>query len=307
VFIFVSCESKEKQDSRDSSVTASHGVIATPNLTSLPVSPPILPPEPRHVQSLTEIKQNYLNALEQAKQINLAAIEQSNENYSRAIEHYEQEYWSTVDKYRNMTPAEKALIHSRSLVQIGHDHDTELRQSREEYYTAVESAKHEYDEQMHSIQMNVLNESIKASIPDKGESELFPGGHFFYKRYPHGYLVNELCSETISQLCYPLGWRPWLKELEQRTAGDQINALNEDTRGQVPGTIVVSWDSQDRVLFWGVRPHSGGDGCAYFIVAPKTRELDIIWKNEQGVKYLGPDASLLKSSHVYEWLKTLSW
>jgi hypothetical protein len=155
--------------------------------------------------------------------------------------------------------------------------------------------------------MNELDESIKASIPDRGEAELFPGGHFLYVRYPQGYLVDELCSETMRHLCYPGGWRSWLKELELRTAGDQIDALKADTGAGGAGTLVISWDTQKRVLFYGFRPHSGDEACAYFIVAPKTRELDIVWKNENGVKYLGPNASMLKAAHAYEWLKTLPW
>jgi hypothetical protein len=92
-----------------------------------------------------------------------------------------------------------------------------------------------------------------------------------------------------------------------RTAGDQIDALKADTGAGGAGTLVISWDTQKRVLFYGFRPHSGDEACAYFIVAPKTRELDIVWKNENGVKYLGPNASMLKAAHAYEWLKTLPW
>ena len=155
--------------------------------------------------------------------------------------------------------------------------------------------------------MSELGEAAAASIPDKGEAELLPGRHFWYERYPQGYLVDQLCSEIVANQCFLRGWRPWLKDLEQRTVGDQMDALRADTGGQGPGNRVIAWDTQKRALFYGDRPHSGDDALVFFIVAPETRELDIVWKNEQGVKYLGPNASLLKAAHAYEWLKKLPW
>jgi len=155
--------------------------------------------------------------------------------------------------------------------------------------------------------MSELGDAAAASIPDRGEAELIPGRHFSYERYPQGYLADQLCSEIVANQCFPRGWRPWLKDLEQRTVGDQMDALRADTGGQGPGNRVIAWDTQKRALFYGDRPHSGDDALVFFIVAPETRELDIVWKNEQGVKYLGPNASLLKAAHAYEWLKKLPW
>jgi len=304
LFIFVGCENKEKQEISGSSATASQSETAAPSPPPLPAASPVLPVEQGQVQSLTERKQNYLNALEQAKQNNLAAIEQSRENYFRAIEQYKQEYQSTVDRYRSMTPTERALIHSKSLAQIGQDHDMELRQAREEYSAAVNRARLEYESRARPAPSTNADST---NMPDSGEAELESGHHFRYVRYSQGYLVEELCSEITLGRCYPHGWQPWLKELERQTAGAQLNALESDSGMQGAGTLVISWDAQRRALFYGCRPHFGDDACAYFIVGPKTRELDIVWKNEGGVRYLGPNASMLEEAHVYEWLKKLPW
>ena len=126
--------------------------------------------------------------------------------------------------------------------------------------------------------------------------------NFQYAEYPNGYLVDEFCASLNGKFCYPFGWKPWLKELEQRTAGAYADVIARDSDTQSPGNSVISWDDQQRVVFGGSRPHSGDDGIVYFIVAPRTKEMDIIWKSESGVKYLGPHAALLQSNSAYEWL-----
>lgn len=133
--------------------------------------------------------------------------------------------------------------------------------------------------------------------------------HFRYTEYPHGFQVDEICSEpTISppeRYCYPSGWQTWLKELERRTAGNDADALAADTGVQTPGNLAMSWDSEQRVVFSGCRPHDCPSAHAYFIVAPGKHEVDIIWQSEKGITYLGPNAALLRANNAYEWLESV--
>jgi hypothetical protein len=301
LFILVGCENKNRGAYPPA---ASHEVIAAPSPNSLPKPSAAPLTENGREASLAELQQNYLNALEQAKQNDLAAIERSNESYSRAMERYQQEYLSTVDRYRSMTPEERARIHPKSLAQIGRDHDMELTQAKEEYYAAVEKAKENYRE---LARLAPAVGSAPATSPERGEAESIPGTNGQFVRYPYGHIVGELCSETTVNDCYPYDWQPWLKELERRTVGEQINALEADIGVQGKGHLVISWNTEKRILFGAWPPNSGDKICVYFIVAPKTRELDIVWKKEDGVSYLGPNASMLKDAHVYEWLKALPW
>jgi hypothetical protein len=132
---------------------------------------------------------------------------------------------------------------------------------------------------------------------------------FRYTKYPNGYLVDELCSEPIGisgqHLCYPSEWQEWLKRLERQTAGEEADALDADSGTQGPGESTMQWDAEQRAVFYGCRPHSCGDARVYFIVAPRKRELDIIWRNEKGVTYLGPNASFLRTNNADEWLESL--
>jgi hypothetical protein len=104
---------------------------------------------------------------------------------------------------------------------------------------------------------------------------------------------------------YPFNWQPWIKQRELETAGEQADALRADTGATGAGNLVISWDSEQRVVFYGSRPHDGMSASTYIIVAPTTREMDIIWQRGDGITYLGPDAAMLKSSHAYEWLKQI--
>jgi hypothetical protein len=134
-------------------------------------------------------------------------------------------------------------------------------------------------------------------------ASLAPGRGFRYTKYPNGYMVDELCSTRERGFCYSFNWQPWMKELELKTAGQQADALIADTGSGGPGNLVISWDSEQRVVFGGFRPHASTDASAYVIVAPSKREMDIVWQRGDDVTYLGPNATLLKSAHVYEWLK----
>ncbi len=132
-----------------------------------------------------------------------------------------------------------------------------------------------------------------------------PGRGFRYEKYPHGYMVDELCSTREQDFCYSFHWQPWIKELEMHTAGDQADELIADTGTASPGNLVISWDSEQRIVFNNFRSYDGSSASAYFIVAPKKRVLDIVWQRGDNVTYLGPDATLLSNAHVYEWLKQI--
>jgi len=90
-------------------------------------------------------------------------------------------------------------------------------------------------------------------------------------------------------------------------AGDQSEALKTDSGASGAGNLVISWDSEQRVVFQGFRPHDSMSASAYFIVAPTTQVVDIIWQRGDDIAYLGPDANVLKSAHTYEWLKQIGF
>jgi hypothetical protein len=126
---------------------------------------------------------------------------------------------------------------------------------------------------------------------------------FRFVRYPKGYMLDDLCSSKGNGPCYSLVWQPWLKDLEARTAGEQLAALEADSGAGSPSNFAVSWDSQQRAVLSGFRPHESTSASAYFIIAPKTREMDIVWQRGDQITYLGPDSALLRNAHAYEWLK----
>ncbi len=132
---------------------------------------------------------------------------------------------------------------------------------------------------------------------------------FKYVKFPDGFLVGELCSKPTAfqekQFCYAANWKPWIKELKRQLAGGNLTQLEADSGTQTPGNLVVTWDSQQRVVFSGFRPHAGDDASAYFVVSPQTKELDIIWRSEKGVTYLGPHASFLRAQGFNEWLDSI--
>lgn len=121
-----------------------------------------------------------------------------------------------------------------------------------------------------------------------------------YTAYPDGYTVDELC-ETPSKMngkvfCYHYGWKPWLKNLLQQTVGDSVSKIQADSQTQFPGNCVITWNGEPRVVFGGMRPHSGGTEKVYFFVSPRTKQLDIVWHSDDGIKYFGPDTAFLRSA-----------
>jgi len=143
------------------------------------------------------------------------------------------------------------------------------------------------------------------------DAKVAPSMGFRYAKYPHGYRVDDLCSRKQrigkDDLCYPFNWQPWIKELEVNTAGTDAEALEADTGSAGVGNLTISWDSEQRVVFYGFRPHESTSASAYFIVAPTKRELDIVWQRGDAVTYLGPNALLLKKAHAYEWLQQIGF
>jgi hypothetical protein len=129
---------------------------------------------------------------------------------------------------------------------------------------------------------------------------------FQYTKYPNGYRADEFCDKPKifgeKRFCYPYDWKPWLKELEQRTAGNYAGAISGDSGTQTPGNLVLSWNGEGRVVFGGCRPHDCPTAKAYFIVTPSTKELDIIWQNESGIKYFGPHSDFLRTNSAFEIL-----
>src|SRR5207237_244548 len=109
----------------------------------------------------------------------------------------------------------------------------------------------------------------------------------------------------LGHYCYPYAWRPWLKELERKMAGTEADALDGDTGTQSPGNLVIWWNSEPRIVFSGCRPHDCPDAGAFFIIAPHTRQMDIVWRNEKGVSYLGPNAALLCDHNGFTLLEQI--
>lgn len=250
-------------------------------------------------------KRESLDELGLAKQEYISAIQQANDERSHAIEQYKREFWAVGDQYHSMTPQEKSRIHSRSLTQIQENYEKDLGRARAEYSARVEKVRKAF-EQLTRQYPAASGELMRPEmLPDSGQSEL-AGLAFEFERRPTGYLSSELCSQTSLGLCYPHDWKPWLKALEQNIAAERLNDLEADSGMQDPGTIVVSWDKQKRVLFEACRSHDCPDGQIFFIVGPVTRELDIVWRNESGVQYLGPNATKLANANAFEWLTRIA-
>jgi hypothetical protein len=120
--------------------------------------------------------------------------------------------------------------------------------------------------------------------------------------------VARLCAKTVEiqgrPSCYPGGWTPALRELARRTAGADAKALERDTAVETPGELVRFPDGESRVVFRACRPHACPEAWAYFLVDPAGRRMNIVWRSEQGVKYLGPDAEPLSTRKLHEWLES---
>jgi hypothetical protein len=151
----------------------------------------------------------------------------------------------------------------------------------------------------------------EAEPTDGQRQAIGPGNGFRYTKYPHGYMVDKLCSvgqqAGTDNFCYPFNWQPWIKRRVLDIVGDQSEALKTDSGASGAGNLVISWDSEQRVVFTGFRPHDSMSASAYFIVAPTTQVVDIIWQRGDDIAYLGPDANVLKNAHTYEWLKQIGF
>lgn len=174
-------------------------------------------------------------------------------------------------------------------------------------------------EQLHTRGTPLPPDEYNTPIPDgalvgDSKSEFVPNTtdkpdaarDFRYTKYPDGYMADKLCSAIDQGFCYSFNWKPWIKQLELQTAGERTKELIADTGTAGPGNLVISWDSQQRVVFWGCRPHFCLDASAYFIVAPDGRVMDIVWQRGEDVDYLGPNASLLSDADAYDWLKEVA-
>jgi hypothetical protein len=121
-------------------------------------------------------------------------------------------------------------------------------------------------------------------------------------------VVARLCAKTIEiqgrPHCYPGGWTPALRDLARRTAGADARALERDTAVETPGELLRLPGGESRVVFRACRPHACPEAWAYFLMDPAGRRMNIVWRSEQGVKYLGPDAEPLSAVRLHEWLES---
>lgn len=118
--------------------------------------------------------------------------------------------------------------------------------------------------------------------------------------------VARLCATTVDidgkPRCYPNGWSPRLKELARRTAGKDARAIERDTAVETPGELVRLPDGETWAVFRGCRLHSCPEAYAWFLLDRAGERLNIVWRGQQGVKYLGPDADRLRDRKVLELL-----
>jgi hypothetical protein len=121
-------------------------------------------------------------------------------------------------------------------------------------------------------------------------------------------VVARLCATTLeidgAPRCYPRDWTPALKELARRTAGPHAAAIERDTAVETPGELVRFPDGTTWAAFRGCRPHSCPEAYAWFLVEPAGQRVNIVWRGERGVQYLGPDAAALRAGKVHELLET---
>jgi hypothetical protein len=104
--------------------------------------------------------------------------------------------------------------------------------------------------------------------------------------------------------CSKREWRRWIDDLVSSVAGSDASHLDEDSGVQSPAIIALEFpDGSVRVVFHGCRPHECGTANAYFLVDPKRRQVDVVWNGEAGLRYLGPNADLLKANKMYERLE----
>lgn len=137
--------------------------------------------------------------------------------------------------------------------------------------------------------------------------KLAPPKGFSYSRVAVNSFLKDLCGDLLpvneKVLCYKRGWHSWVTRLERETMGAEVSALDADSDVQGPARTVLNFpDKTTWVVFSGCRPHSCRDAYAYFLVDPKSRKMNIIWRNETGIRYFGPNAALLRERNVGEWL-----
>ncbi len=123
-------------------------------------------------------------------------------------------------------------------------------------------------------------------------------------------VVARLCVKTVTiegtPRCYRHDWHPRLKQLARRTAGADAAAIDRDSGVEIPGVLLEFPDGSRRAVFHGCRPHSCPEAGAYFVLDVAGREMNIVWRGDGGVKYLGPDAASLRENGMYEWLEKTS-
>lgn len=105
-------------------------------------------------------------------------------------------------------------------------------------------------------------------------------------------------AETVRgrSLCYRFNWKQWIREMLSQVAATDFPVLEKDIGVDSPAESALAFpDGTVSVVFRSCRPHDCPSAEAIFLVDPQRRRLNIVWRNEAGVRYLGPDSTLLRA------------
>lgn len=122
-------------------------------------------------------------------------------------------------------------------------------------------------------------------------------------------LLDSVCREhrEVSPACYGFDWQSWVKDSKRSLAGADFDDLEHDTGTQAPARFAVEFpDHSIHVVFAGCRSHSCPSADAFTLVDSARRRLNIAWRSDTRIRYLGPDARYLQGCDAYEWLRHTS-
>ena len=110
---------------------------------------------------------------------------------------------------------------------------------------------------------------------------------------------ERLCEELHRGSCYPLGCPRVLHDAVRAALGGEYMQFTKDVGVETPSEMHVMYpDTVPRWLFEGCRLHDCPSAGAVYLVDAIHNRVDVIWYNEQGVQYFGPNAALLAEHHV---------
>lgn len=121
-------------------------------------------------------------------------------------------------------------------------------------------------------------------------------------------LALELCEKEKlrddGSKCYPFAWKPWVQETVKQLLGEKYADFEKDTTVQSPGeSVVVLPKDTQTVLFSACRQHDCNSFSAYYLIDPKTRAVNIIWKRKKEFIYFGSQEKLFIESKIGQWLE----